>query len=289
MVSESDLLRLALMAYEAAVAPALWANFLTAYAETISADSAFLQVHDLSGHTSVILGSFGVASPLKQSYNEYYSKLNLWRERGSSLYVTGKVNLDQEQCPRAELERSEFYNDCLKRFGLIYSMGAVIARDGWLAPTLSGLRGPSKRAFDETERQVAQFLLPHLSRAWTIAKHLDMLAAGESAMDALPLGAVLVEPGGTAIYCNRAAEEMLRSNDGLSMRGGMLSAADRQTEERLAKLIRGALSPREANGAVAIAVPRPSLRREYQVTSAPLLGRSRPFTGVSSAIALAGC
>ena len=82
MASETELLRLALMSYEAASEPALWPDFLKRYAEAVSADSAFLQTHDLAKRSAVIHSGFGISSPLKQSYNGYYSKLNVWREQG---------------------------------------------------------------------------------------------------------------------------------------------------------------------------------------------------------------
>ena len=281
MASETELLRLALLAYEAAMSPELWGGFLKRYMELVSADGAMLQVHDLAAHASVILSAFGITSPLKKSYNEYFSKLNLWRERGGSLYVAGRVNLDHEQCTRSELERSEFYNDCLKRFGIAYSMGAVLAREGESAPTITSLRGPGKRAFEETERRIAHFLSPHLSRAWTIAKHLDTIEAGESALDSLPVGAVFVASNGNILYCNRTAGEILRSNDGISVRHGMLSPSNRRTEVQFRKLIASALPGCEAPGSAAIAIPRPSLRRDYQVAVAPLTGRLRPFAGMT--------
>ena len=169
MATETKLLRLALNAYEAASEPELWPGFLKRYAETVSADASFLQIHNLAGHISTIVDGFGISSPLKQSYNEHYSKLNVWRDRGRALYRAGRVNLDPEQCPRSVLERSEYYHDCLKRFGIAHSMAAVIAREGDYAPTLTSLRGPGKHPFGESEREVGRFLMPHLTRAWAIA------------------------------------------------------------------------------------------------------------------------
>jgi DNA-binding CsgD family transcriptional regulator len=280
VASETELLRLALAAYEAAGEPELWIDFLKRYAEATAADAAFLQIHDLAAHASVILGGFGLTSPLKQSYNEYYSTINLWRERGPAFYVPGRVNLDQEQCPRTVLERSEFYNDCLKRFGVVFSMGAVIAREGERAPTLSCLRSPGKAAFDETEREVARFLLPHVRRAWTIVRRLELLAAGESALDTLLLGVVFLGSDGAAIYCNRAAEEIFGSNDGLCLRSGLLTAHNKGAETRLRKSIDSALAPCQRPGPSAVSVPRPSFRRDYQVVTAPLLGQFRQFIGL---------
>jgi DNA-binding CsgD family transcriptional regulator len=285
LASETELLRLALMAYEAVAEPELWPGFLKRYTETISADAAFLQVHDLASRTSVIVGGFGISSPLKQAYNDYYSKLNVWRDRGRALYCAGRVNLDEEQCPRSVLERSEYYNDCLKRFGIAYSMGAVIARQGEFAPTLSSLRGARKSSFGESERKIAQFLLPHLSRAWIVLQRLELLGAGESVLDMLPMGVVFLKAG-VAIYWNHAADEIFRGNDGLSLRKGVLSAADRRADARLRRAVDDALSPSRPPGPATVPIPRPSLRREYQVVAAPLRGSFRQFKGMRMPVAV---
>jgi DNA-binding CsgD family transcriptional regulator len=277
---ETELLRLALAAYETAAEPELWPAFLKRYAEATAADASFLQIHDLAARASVILSGFGLTSSLKGSYNEYYSRINIWRDRGRAYYAPGRVILDQEQCPRSDLERSEFYNDCLKPSGVVYSMAAVIARAGARAPTLSCLRSPGKHPFDETEREVARFLLPHVRRAWTIAERLDLLAAGESVLDTLPLGAIFLAYDGAAIYCNRSAEEMFETNDGLCLRNGVLTAQEKRAEIQLRKAIDSALALCERPRPAAVSVPRPSLRRDYQVVTAPLLGQFRQFIGL---------
>jgi hypothetical protein len=44
--TETQLLKLALSAYDAAAEPTLWPNFLKRYTEAVSGDMAVLQVHD---------------------------------------------------------------------------------------------------------------------------------------------------------------------------------------------------------------------------------------------------
>jgi len=287
LASETERLRLALAAYEAASEPELWPAFLKRYAEAVSADMSMLQTHDLGRNTSVVVSSFGITSPLKQSYNEYYSKVNVWRERARPFYTAGRVNLDQEQCPRKVLEGSEFYNDCLLRSGIAYSMGAVIAREGDSAPTLTVLRGPRKRPFDEAERKTALFMLPHLTRAWAVHQRLGILAAGESVLDTLPLGIVFLSPDGATVYCNSTAEEIFRANDGLFLRNGRLSAEDRIADARVRRAVKDALSPGASVGPAAVPVPRTSLRRDYQVVAAPLRKRFRQFAGTLEPMAVA--
>lgn len=287
MPTENELLRLALLAYEAAAEPSLWPRFLERCNEAIYADITLLQVHDLRIRTSTIVAGFGISSPFTQSYNEHYSKLNVWRDGGRGLYVPGAVNLDQEQCPRLVFERSEFYNDYLRRMDAAYSIGAVIARHGSRAPTLTGLRGRRKGEFGEAERKVAQFLLPHLARAWAVHEKLELLAAGESVLDTLPLGIVFFEAGGAAVYSNRRAEEIFRSDDGLAIRDGLITANDRTAAAQLRQALNDALAPTRSPVREGVAIPRPSGRRAYQVVLAPICSRFRQFAGVSAPRAVA--
>ena len=285
MASETELLKLALLAYEAATEPEVWPAFLKGYAEATGADMAFLQSHDLGRRVSTMLAAFGVHSHFRQSYNEHYSKLNIWRDRGSALYRAGRVNLGEEMCPRSVLETSEFYNELLRRMGVSYSMAGVIARDGNLAPTLVAMRG-RRGAFGEPERQSAKFLLPHVQRAWAVRERMDRLAAGESVLDTLPVGVMFISAAGTAIYWNRAADAILGANDGLLLSNGRLSAQDRTAAAHIGKAIAGALSPERASGPMSVLVPRASLRQDYQVLAAPMLGGLQQFRGSPPGVAV---
>src|SRR5678810_1216672 len=100
---------------------------------------------------------------------------------------------------------------------------------------------------------------------------------------------------GAAVYCNCAAEEIFRANDGLSLRGGMLSAADRIAVAQLRRAVQEAVSPRASVGPSAVHVPRTRLRedsqganyqsRDYQVVAAPLHNRFRQFNGMLEPVA----
>ena len=284
--TETELLRLALSAYEAAAEPALWPGFLERCNDALRSDITLIQVHDIRLKQSNILSAFGISTPFKQSYNEHYSKLNVWREGGRELYVPGNVNLDQEQCPRPVFERSEFNHDYLRRMNIAHSLGAIIARRHSQAPTLTVLRGSCKGAYGEEERKVAKFLLPHLARAWTVCERLELLAAGESVLDNLRVGVVFLGSGGAAVCCNRRAEEIFRAGDGLSLRDGRLWTWDRTASAQLCQAIDHALSPDRPMGPAAVPAPRTSRLRAYQVVVAPLRARLRQFTGMAAPLAV---
>jgi DNA-binding CsgD family transcriptional regulator len=233
-----------------------------------------------------MIAAFGLGLQLKPSYNEYYSKLNVWRQKGRALYHPGAVNLDQEQCPRDVFERSEFYNDFLRPAGVAHSMGAVICRRQSQVPTLTALRGGLKGEFGDAERRVAQYVLPHLNRAWTVYEKLGLLTAGQSVLDNLSPGVVFLGAGRVVLYSNRYAEEIFRSDDGCSLRSGVLCAWDRNADAQLHKAVYHALSPDRPPGSAAVGVPRPSGRHAYQLVIAPLPFRLPEFRGTPAPLAV---
>jgi len=282
--TETDLLRLALTAYEAAAEPELWPRFLESYNDAVSSDIALLQVHDFDANKSTLVSSFGMTLPFSQSYNEYYSKRNVWRERGRALYAEGAVNLDQEQCPRSVLERSEFYNDYILHLRVAHSMGGVIARRRNRFPTLTSLRNHRKGEFGEDARRITKFLLPHLTRAWTVFERLELLAAGESVLENMPIGIAFLGAGGDVLYANNSAENIFRSADGLSSLKGVPRAWGRKADALLRKSMDHASSLDKPMGPHALAIPRPSGRRAYQVVVAPLRTRYRQFASTHAPV-----
>lgn len=281
MATETDILRLALLAYEAASTPEVWDEFLRRVAEHVRADISVLQVHDFKHRSSSAYRVHGVVSPLAQSYNKHYSRVNVWRERGRALYVPGRVNVDEDYCPRTVLERSEFYNDYLLRIGGARGMSVVIAREGGRAPTLTALRGRNRERFSDEEKAVAAALAPHLSKAWMLLQKMELLRAGEAVMDTLPLGVVYVLPGGRALYWNRAADQMAQARDGLEWRAGELAATDRCADGQLQRALLDAVNPRARTSPCVVTVARPSRKRDYLLTVAPWRGQTGQFTGMA--------
>jgi DNA-binding CsgD family transcriptional regulator/PAS domain-containing protein len=279
-LSEIQLLRLALSSYEAATEPELWPAFLKGCVDGLRADSAVLQIHDFRQYKSTIISSFGVNSHLKVSYNEHYGKVNVWRNQGFARgrYVAGRTNLSEELCPRPLLEHSQFYNEYLLPLDGVNCLGAVIAVKNSCAPTLTVLRGRRKSAFLETERKIAEFLLPHLARAWSVYHRLDVLRAAQSVLDSLSYGIAFLDASGSVVYCNHFAERVLRAGDGLSISGGRLCANDRLAEADLKQVLVEA--PSLGTPSCAVSVPRPSSHRAYQVVAAPLRTTPPQLAGI---------
>ena len=287
MSTEGDLLRLAVTAHEAVADPAIWREFLDKFSRTIDADVTLLQRHYLSQHRSTLIATFGMTQHFTDSYNEHYSKINVWRENGRHLYVQGRAFRDEEAYSRTALKHTEFYNDCLVPIGVTRSLAGVIARAGDEVLVLTGLRNERRPPFGEVEAKTVELLLPHLKRAYVTQDRLHVLEAGEAALNRLRAGIVLVAAGGRVVFCNRAAEAIFHAGDGLVVRDGLVAASHADADAALRKAIRYAVSPGESlDCPPRVLVRRTSSRLPYHLTAAPLRWTPRAFAGTGAPVAV---
>src|SRR5436190_12905312 len=114
---EAELLRLAVIAHESSSDPRTWPRFLAEWAKVTGAGVALLQRHYFSERRSQTIATFGMTRQFSDSYNEHFSKLNVWRDQCPSRYVKGRSVFDQLQYPRELLKRTEFYTTTFSRTG----------------------------------------------------------------------------------------------------------------------------------------------------------------------------
>jgi DNA-binding CsgD family transcriptional regulator/PAS domain-containing protein len=284
---EPELLRLITSAYEAAADPTFWSQFLARWVEATCADIAFLQRHRLTEHRSELIETFGMKQRFTDSYHQHYSRVNVWREHGSHLYVEGAVVVDEQFYPRELLKRSEFYNDCLLPNGATRCMTGVISRRQNDVLVLTAMRGERRQPFDTRDSTAIEQLVRHLGRAFILQERLQVLEAGEEALNTLGLGVLLLTTDGCIAFSNRAAEEILRSDDGLQQRRGQLAASHRGHDEEVQRLLRYATGRDDSTTCPpGVLVTRPSGRSPFHVTAAPLRRTPNPFVHTTSPVAV---
>jgi DNA-binding CsgD family transcriptional regulator/PAS domain-containing protein len=281
-LQETALLRLVVAAYDAAIDPTMWPQFLARYVDATRADVAFIQCHRLAERRSELLATFGMASRFADSYNSHYSRMNVWREHGAHLYVDGAVLLDEAFYPRDLLKRTEFYNDHLLPNGVTRCLTGVISCREGAAVVLTAMRGEGKPPFDAADSYVIRQLLSHLGRAYRLHERLHVLESGEAVLNGLNLGIILLSGDGRAVFTNRAADEMVRANDGLLLHHGQLAASNREPDAGLRRLVRYATAPVDVGDCPpGVLVTRPSGRPPFHVTASPLRRTPRPLVGTT--------
>lgn len=188
---------------------------------------------------------------------------------------------------------SEFYKQFVEPYDIRYMIGADMLTADGSECRLRICRPQSAGHFSESDKNICQHLLPHIKRAIELHSRLDRMESERTlyatTVDRMLLGTVVFDETGTIMRVNRAAEEILKQNDGLCISGGHLEASYGQENRHLQTLIRRALADNASSTSgigQAISITRPSARAKLgiAVRANPLSewaeGRHRPAVTV---------
>ena len=280
--------RLSLIAqiYDAALDPANWPKFLDALGETFGG-AAWLFSQDLANAEASLVFTAHMDAKFVKSYEDYYSRTNIWFQSSSHLIKEGFYAAGQDTVAPATLERSEFYNDWLRPQGLYESAGGCLVMSKSLMTSFTIIRGGPPGTLRPAEVTLLKSLMPHLRRA--IDVHGELFSArlksraGFDALDRLAVGILVTAADGRLLSCNRSGEAVLQAGRGLGMQHGRVrgetAAATQQLHRTIAEAARtGAGEGSEAGGTLLL--PRgPGAR--LSVLIAPLRPE-REFVGGGS-------
>ena len=147
-------------------------------------------------------------------YDLYFAAKNIWTIRGKDKLREGAVLTGEMVCSNRDLERSEDYNDYLKRLGYYHALTVYPLADTDTTLLLSTLRTRRRGAFEHASINLERQLTPHLKRAAQVHDRLAVASAGRGALcDALermPAGVVLLDGRGCILFANRAARRSRR-------------------------------------------------------------------------------
>jgi len=214
--------------YDAALEPARWPDALGRMAAHAEAESAAAIVVDLSGAAVGFMAVAGADPRALDDYAARYARIDPWTAFLGSR-PAGRAIASQTVMDDAAFERTEFYNDFLRRYGLFHAMGGFVVRSGSLAFLTGVLRSRARGSFQPAELARLKAVFPHLGRAARIHRQLAQaggIAAGlTTALDRVPLAALLSDRTGRVVWMNQLAEALVRRGEGLRVRQGRLEAA----------------------------------------------------------------
>ena len=283
MYSEDTLLRLVERIYDAATDASKWSVFLTELSTALGATGAGLLQHEVRPNVLIrgrILASSTLHPEGTRLYAQRYAALDPW---GNALARQRRLDSDylftsESLVPDSQLRRTEFYNDFSRYYDIAGNVGFGVATEPGIATTVTVIRGHRMPPFGAKELRLMAALQPHVRRALRVhhrlSEALQHSAAVDAILDRLPFGVVLVDASGGAILVNHAAQQILDTRDGLSLRDGSLFAASVPQTSELRNLIAQAIAvsggdPLQGSGG-ALAIGRPSLKRPLQVLVTPL-------------------
>ena len=269
--------------YDAALDEALWVPVMNRMADLIGGGATiFIRKDLLTGQGS---GLFGQSSETEfTDYFGYFARRNPLAIAVADM-PAGSFLIDWQVLPKAELMRSEYYNDFLLRHDIHAVLGLMAWRNQQDVAIMSLTRSPRQPDYQTEDAERLAPFMPHVRRAVALARRLPsrLLHGSELGVliDTWQEGLLLLDEAGRVLHANRAAERLLAQQDGLRLARGILSASEPVAARRLATAIGAATLGGPARGE-SLAVPRQSGQRPTCCWSCHSAGRVGSYTRPAS-------
>jgi DNA-binding CsgD family transcriptional regulator len=170
------------------------------------------------------------------AYQNYYGAIDPRRPRSYGGQA-GKVTTCSQLLDDSFVQRSEFYNDFMIPCGSRWTLGVSIPINTSVHATFAMLRSPEMGAYQRSDMQQLERLLPHLTRAARLKARLSELNrpknAAVSGWEAVAAPMLFVDADCRLVFASPAAEELLATGRALVVRSGKLWAADPQSAANL--------------------------------------------------------
>lgn len=225
--------------YSAATDNSAWQRFCRRFCR-FTGNPITMFGHDLNTGHSLGFVAGGWDEDWLQSYFDYYGRLNPWMDLNLATRP-GRIGISDHALPRADLYKTEYYNDWLRPQENIVAGAAMICHrsDRNFVALGSACRAPA--ADDDLQHLVAvlALLAPHIIRTIGISSTLsDGAGVSTGHLEASRFAVLLVHRSGRIGYRNQAAEQLLRRQNGLSLMGDdLLSSADETVRDQIRNCI----------------------------------------------------
>ena len=287
LMNETDIQPLIEKIYDAVDAPEHWPIFLEQFADAFHCEGCLLYLHDFSSRRSLFEhGSLSFVqhtrfdpSYMTVAHELFDNGLNVWLENSKQI-PEGVPFISSRIFPDDELPGTVFYNEWLKPQGLFYGIGGVVLQREDMVIRLSAARARKHGPLTRSDEQNYRKLMPHLRRACNLHIKLAEVRAlrdsSQANLNLLPFGVILLNRNGKALFCNRAATNIIEGNNGfkLDAKGYCCSATARETKA-LQTLIRDAIETDSGKGRGM----RGSMKLTHTHSEQPLLIQVSPFSG----------
>jgi len=275
--------------YDAAARPNAWKTFLDSFATVSHASAAALFWHDKENRQYDIMALHGTPDEYVPLYTQHYGEVDEWITRGKGILRSGWVGTSQMLCPDAELVKTEFHSDFLRRFGLFHQFGGILTQDAGARSAITLLRPKRQGSFGAKDVRLLDILMPHLQRAMAIRRRLVDLEAQnhslECALDLFPSGIIFVSAKMEVMRVNRSAQTLLNRKNGLLMRGKNLAAYARHESAQLQRAVVAAQTNGSCLGVGGTVLISRREARPLSIIIAPM-AVSSPYVSIRAAASL---
>ena len=280
--------------YDAVLDERAWPRAMASLCRLLGGASGSLITHDLNAQRPLFFLDHNLDPAEWTRYAGHYCTVDLWRDAVAGLEA-GRVAASDQVVDRKSFEASEWYNDFLGPIDIGQATFGVCQKNARQLSAVAIYRPLAAEPATAIQCRAYGVLLPHLDRALQQRARLleaaQMQDLGSGALDQLSSGVIIAAPDGRVLQINAKAEALLQQNDGIVLKQGKLTLAQRHEALRLLSLL--AAAARTSAGEAfdtggALAISRPSGKRPFGALVAPLGTRDgRDLRGIPSGRKLA--
>jgi PAS domain-containing protein len=200
--------------YDCALDPSRWERTLADVMHALDCHRLALMLADLRQRRRLLLKTAGMEPCQIERLSKYAREADvILGEALASGHSSDEPYVASRHLSPAFIDTSPYFQEWVKPTGMIDTMQLVLMRAPMHLACLAAGRNERQGLITDREIELGKLLLPHLRRAVTISRVLDVHtitgARMAEALDALRCGVVLTNEHGTILHTNRAAEHML--------------------------------------------------------------------------------
>ncbi len=204
------------MIYDCALDPSRWEQTLLDVRDALYCHFLSLHLTDLRHHRFLLSKTIGAEPYQMEQLSKHLPEIHAtFGEALASSPSLDEPLVASRQFTTAYIETSPYFQEWVKPTPMHFSLFGVV-------------RDERQGIITEREIELGKLLLPHLRRAVTISKVLDVgTIVGTrmaEALDALRCAVVLTSEHGTILHANRSAEHMLHEGGPIQSAQGILQA-----------------------------------------------------------------
>lgn len=257
--------------YDAAFDERMWVPVMHRMADLVGGGSSLLIRKNL--HTGQGRGVFGrVDAAMFTDYFGRFARRNPLATAVSHM-PAGAFLIDWQVMRKADLVRSEYYNEFLTPLGIHSVLGLMIWRQGPEVAIINLTRSFRHGDYQSEDADKLTALMPHLLRAVQLARQMRPGLTDGQLIDASSElwrdATVLLDGEGKVLHANALARHILDRRDGLALTCGRITARDPDVALCLRGVAAESLHRPDAARGDSLVVARPDGRRPYLVTVVP--------------------
>ena len=258
--------------YATALGADSWTPSLDAMNGLFDAVGVTFEVFEVATHRPIFMeiGS-NLSFDSSKEYVDYYGRksprigFNIGRP-------SGFISCDGMILSDAEMDRDEFYQDCLQPVGLRYFIAAQVHCSASHQAVVAVQRSPRQGHVGDSEQVMLERLLPHLQQATDLRFRLAAARLesrlGLEGLERLNEGCLILDAAGRTLHLNATARRIVAEGDGAGLRNGQLAFSDSAAARSYGKAL-GQLAPPAGEqadmSARSFPARRPSGKRPYLV------------------------